>query len=81
MASRKKFAIQKSNQSLTPAERRREALRSKTFEELAEEQGVTLPFDGDKWLAKGPREFEDGFEDEIKALRRGRGPIRVSRRR
>jgi hypothetical protein len=43
--------------------------RAKTAEELIKEQG-TLPFDPEKWFAQSPVHFEEGFEEEMKALRR-----------
>lgn len=53
--------------------------RSKTIEELEEEQG-TRPFDWEEFKRTWkPLPFPDDFVDEIKALRRGRGPIRRRR--
>jgi hypothetical protein len=76
MASRKKPRSRRSTPEATLAQRRRDTLRPKTIEELEEEQG-TRPFDWVEFKRTWkPLPFPENFDDEIKALRRGRGPIR-----
>jgi hypothetical protein len=81
MASRKKTESRQSKTELTREERRLNSLRTKTMDELVEEQGVR-PFDWDEYKRTWtPLPFPDDFVDHIKELRRGRGPIRKRARR
>jgi len=81
MASRTKSRSRRSKIELTREERRLNSLRTKTIDELAREQG-TRPFDWDEYKRTWkPLPFPDDFVEEIKALRRGRGPIRKRARR
>lgn len=51
------------------------------MDELVEEQGVR-PFDWDEYKRTfKPLPFPDDFVEHIKALRRGRGPIRKRAKR
>lgn len=46
----------------------------KTFEELAAEQGVG-PVDVEKMKALAPEPFYEGFEEDIRRMRRGLDPL------
>jgi hypothetical protein len=46
----------------------------KTFDDLCKEQGVD-PIDVDKLMAKSPGPLYEGFERDIKIMRRGGRPL------
>ncbi len=46
----------------------------KTFEEIAAEQGVG-PFDAEWFKANRPAPFYEGFEEDIRRMRRGLRPL------
>lgn len=52
----------------------RRGLPHKTFDELADEQGVG-PTDVDRLMALRPPPFYEGFEEDITRMRRGLPPL------
>ena len=52
----------------------RKGMPHKTFAELAAEQGVG-PVDIEDLMSKSPGPFYEGFEEDIRRMRRGQRPI------
>jgi hypothetical protein len=52
----------------------RRGMRHKTFAELAAEQGVG-PIDIEDLMSKSPGPFYEGFEEDVRRIRRGELPI------
>jgi hypothetical protein len=52
----------------------RKGFPRKTFAQMAEEQGVG-PINIDRLMAKSPGPFYEGFEEDIRRMRRGLPPL------
>jgi hypothetical protein len=46
-----------------------------TLEEIALEQGIKGPIDFEEWQRESPGPFYEGFEEDIRRMRRGLPPI------